>query len=596
MKGVFQFMDIKPYDKTIREVLLSGRQFSIPRFQREYSWENKHYKEFFEDMINCLVIESGNILTSSYFFGTMLFVGNYAEGTDQLIEVVDGQQRLTTITILFSALSDHFNELGENTLSKQIFKYIMTTDDNGKDVRILQSNTHYPYFAYYIQDREKMIKQKSSSEEELCIEEAYNYLYSQLSEKNIKSLLKLKHGKSSVDPLDYVQILKAIRDQVLSLTFVSISTKDKDQANMIFEILNAKGKRLADIDLIKNKVFEILKNAGPVDFADDYWNKIKKVLNNGGESVGFATFYRHYWCSKYKKSISTRMYDDFNKQFKAKSDIIVREFVKDMYKNSLNYMKIINPKREDYDNRKEYLWLVQTLNVINNYFNIVQVRIALLALYELKEKSIIDHGIFKKTILYLEGFHFAYNAITSGRSNRFETLYSTFAIELRKCKTKEEAKVIIQTKLIDQLEKIYPSYEEFSTNFVKLTYSTRQESSNNIKSRYIINKFNCMYLGRELFVDDESVEHILPEEREGLALNIGNLISLEISINREAGNVEYKDKIEIYKKTKYNWVTEFVNQHPDWEENKIDNRALEMAKEYYTKILNKTIPISENLE
>ena len=148
-------MNIKPYDKTIRDLLGSKRQFLIPRFQREYSWEKKNYQEFFEDMMGNLVVSSGKIAASQYFLGTMLFIGNFAEGTDQEIQVVDGQQRLTTITILFSALSDRFIGLGEATLSRQIFTYIMTEDDDGNEVRILKSKTNYPFFEYFIQDKEK---------------------------------------------------------------------------------------------------------------------------------------------------------------------------------------------------------------------------------------------------------------------------------------------------------------------------------------------------------------------------------------------------------------------------------------------------------
>lgn len=104
-------MNIKPYDKTIRDLLGSKRQFFIPRFQREYSWEKKNYQEFFEDMMGNLIINSGKISADQYFLGTMLFIGNFTEGTEQVIHVVDGQQRLTTITILFSALSDRFMTL-----------------------------------------------------------------------------------------------------------------------------------------------------------------------------------------------------------------------------------------------------------------------------------------------------------------------------------------------------------------------------------------------------------------------------------------------------------------------------------------------------
>ena len=150
-------MNFKPDEKNIRSLLKSGCQFVIPRFQREYSWDKKNYQEFFEDMINNLVVSSGVINDDQYFLGTMLFVGNFAEKPDKPIEVVDGQQRLTTITILFSVLSDRFRELGEDTLSKQLFNYITTTDDNGEKVRVLQSKSSYPYFVYYIQDREKQI-------------------------------------------------------------------------------------------------------------------------------------------------------------------------------------------------------------------------------------------------------------------------------------------------------------------------------------------------------------------------------------------------------------------------------------------------------
>ncbi len=114
-------MDIKPYDKTIRDLLGSKRQFIIPRFQRAYSWDKKNYQEFLDDMIGNLIINNRKISSSQYFLGTMLFIGNFTEGTEQEIQVVDGQQRLTTITIMFSALSDRFIELNENTLSRQIF-------------------------------------------------------------------------------------------------------------------------------------------------------------------------------------------------------------------------------------------------------------------------------------------------------------------------------------------------------------------------------------------------------------------------------------------------------------------------------------------
>ena len=248
-------MNIKPSDTTIKQLLLSNKQFVIPRFQREYSWDKKNYQEFFEDMVDNLSIDSGVINHNQYFLGTMLFIGDVAEVADQEIMVVDGQQRLTTITILFSALSDTFKSNNESGLSSQLFKYIMTQDDDGNDIRILKSKTHYPFFSFFIQDLEKQTTTEPTSEEEICIKETYDYYFANLTEQKLKNLLEKKHGSDTVAALSYTDILKAIRDQVLNSTIITISTRDKQQANKIFEILNAKGKRLAHIDLIKNKIF-----------------------------------------------------------------------------------------------------------------------------------------------------------------------------------------------------------------------------------------------------------------------------------------------------------------------------------------------------
>lgn len=496
-------MNFKPDEKNIRSLLKSSCQFIIPRFQREYSWDKKNYQEFFEDMINNLVVDEGNIKDDQYFLGTMLFVGNFTEKPDKPIEVIDGQQRLTTITILFSVLSDRFRELGEETLSKQLFNYIMTTDDDGNKVRVLQSKSSYPYFVYYIQDREKTINTSPNTEEENCIKETYEYFLQQTSENALKKLLKKRMGDDTVQSFSHIEILKALRDQVLGCTFISIAAADKDQANKIFAILNAKGKRLAYIDLIKNKIFEELKDGVDGTFAEESWDEIKKLLNSGAETVGMATFFRHYWISKYRRCNASVLYDSFNKTIAKKKDKY-KEFLQDLVNNAKNYVKIINPSREDYNNRKEYFWLVQSLSTMNKTFNVVQTRIALLALYDVKERKLISTAQFKKAIITMENFHFAFTAICSMRTNNLEAIYSRFAIDLRKCTNKQETSKVIEEKLITPLEKLYPKYNSFKAGFGELIYS-KKDLPINVKTKYAVYKLNCYFGGKEIFEDDGSI-------------------------------------------------------------------------------------------
>lgn len=580
-------MNIKPYDKTVRDLLGSKRQFVIPRFQREYSWDKKNYQEFLEDMLGNLIIKDGRISSSQYFLGTMLFIGNFAEGTEQEIQVVDGQQRLTTITILFSAMSDIFLTLGEQTLSRQLFAYIMTEDDDGNEVRILKSKTSYPFFSYFIQDKEKKMSPDATTEEEHCIKETYEYFRAQLTEAKLKSMLKRKHGSEIVEALSEIDVLKALRDQVLNSTFISISTTDREQANKIFEILNAKGKRLAYIDLIKNKIFEVLNKVEPADFAEETWKNIKETLSFGKESVGLATFYQHFWSSKYKKVSSNKLYEAFNSTIK-KSETEYTEFIKELLKNAKIYMQIVNPKREDYNNRKEYFGIVQSLSCINNYFNVVQVRIALLALFDTKQRGIVDFTMLRDTLSYLENFHFAYNAILANRTNRLEKIYSSFAIALRKSQTKAEAKCVIRDKLVAPLDELFPTFDSFSEKFVALSF-TKKDKASNVKTKYAINKLNSLYSNNEVFANDGTIEHIIPEKEQGNTLNIGNLILLEDNLNVEAGRENYANKCAVYAKSNYIWVKNFVAQHEQWDSSMIEQRAKEMAKVYYTEILKRRL-------
>ena len=377
------------------------------------------------------------------------------------------------------------------------------------------------------------------------------------------------------------------RDQILNSTFVSISTTDRDQANKIFEILNAKGKRLAHIDLIKNKIFERLNKVEPADFADESWKNLKSILSSGKESVGLATFYQHFWASKYKRVYSNKLYEAFNTTI-AKNEVAYVQFLQDLLDNAKIYMQIVNPKREDYDNRKEYFSIVQSLNCINNYFNVVQARIALLALFEAKQREVIDFSILKSTVINIENFHFAYNAVLSSRPNRLEKIYSSFAVTLRKATKKSDAKDIIQKKLIVPLDALFPKYEDFSKKFVELYYS-KSEKPSNVKTKYAINKLNGYFSGKEIFFDDGSIEHVVSEKEGEIALNIGNLILLEQELNAEAGHKNYIDKVQTYEKSSYIWIKKFIEDYPQWNESMIKERAEKLAKIYYQHILKRDI-------
>ena len=359
-------MDIKPKERQIREILGAKKQYEIPRFQRDYSWEKRNYREFLCDIVGNLIISGNKATSSPYFMGTMLFVGDSEDENQRVVQVVDGQQRLTTITILFSVLARIFNEKNEPKLGKRVFDYVMAEDDNGDEVRIIKTTSSYPYFSFFIQSLNQEHAKRPNTEEEQSIAQTYEYFLDQLSEIKLRKICK--EQKLTDSEVTYIDLLKAIRDQILDSTVVEIYTKDNKLANKLFEILNAKGKQLAHIDLIKNKIFEKLDSTEPADFAQETWKNIVSTLNEGRERTGFATFYRHFWASCYERKTASKLYESFNKAIKPEQ---YESFLSQLESESKVYKNITNPCREDYQNKKQHFWLVNSLKAFNEVFNVI---------------------------------------------------------------------------------------------------------------------------------------------------------------------------------------------------------------------------------
>ena len=122
-----------------------------------------------------------------------------------------------------------------------------------------------------------------------------------------------------------------------------MTVKSFDDAYAIFEVLNAKGKDLSPIDIIKNSLFSILNETEPVDFAEESWKKIKR------KTVGkcdIQTFYRHYWLSKYGYSTAKKLVKEFNDKIgKNQSEYTI--FLKELVEASEDYYKIVYPNKND---------------------------------------------------------------------------------------------------------------------------------------------------------------------------------------------------------------------------------------------------------
>lgn len=175
----------------VKGLLEVTRVYRIPRFQRDFSWDLQNYKEFFNDMLSQIKFNKSleKFETNQYFLGNMLFLG----GRDSLeVDVVDGQQRLTVITIVLAVIRNALDEeckkegLSENLKTKAqdiaetTHTYIIKKHD-GKIQRKIETLTSYPYFTQTIQDfRTRNENVVATTEEEELLKSAFDFLPNKL--------------------------------------------------------------------------------------------------------------------------------------------------------------------------------------------------------------------------------------------------------------------------------------------------------------------------------------------------------------------------------------------------------------------------------
>jgi uncharacterized protein with ParB-like and HNH nuclease domain len=215
-------------DKDVESILASA-YLKVPRFQRPYSWDKGNVAEFFNDTI----VEPSD----DYFIGSVVF---YRDRSDTF-GIVDGQQRLTTITLLLCALRNAFAGAGLENLARGIHSLIERADRSNQMQYVLQTETSYPYFHEFIQKYGAPDYASEVGEEEVRLEEAFRYITEQITTVT-DSINGDETLRKDVKRRRLETRLEEIRDRVLKLKLIVIELDNEDDAYLIFETLNTRGK------------------------------------------------------------------------------------------------------------------------------------------------------------------------------------------------------------------------------------------------------------------------------------------------------------------------------------------------------------------
>ena len=566
-------MEIKTKDLTIKNLLEQGF-YKIPRFQRPYSWDRENVDEFWND-----VVVSDD---SDYFIGSFVL---YRDKSDpDLYFIVDGQQRLTTITVLLAAVRDALHELGQTPLASGVQKLIEREDINSLLRFVLDSETPYPFLQEQIQKYGAKEKPGLLGVEERALIAAYVFLSTQVS-KAIEAVDTDTMLAEKKKPGKMKKKLLSIRDRILSLQLILVELSNDDDAYLIFETLNTRGKDLTVSDLIKNHLARLLKPTHKgVDIAKDKYNSILDLFDKSVSDINVNRFLHHFWLSRNVYTTEKKLFKEVKRTVNKSTAM---QFLDDLVDDSRLYRMILDPDWHKW--KKDEREIADAIRAMNS-FRVAQPLPMLLAIMRAYFGRKLTQKLTKKVLRAMENFHVQFTALTSQRTGGGTArMYAAPARLLLEADSKDHRSKVIN-EFISKLRDRVPSYEEFEVAFKEIWFTNESTKQRHVV-RYLLQRIDkYSRKGNLPDYDHMTIEHLAPQspssessELENKIGLMGNLLLVSGKLNNELSNKSFSKKKAIL-------IESDMPQDPilikatKWDDDAVDNRTKSMANMCYYEV------------
>lgn len=471
-------------ETTLNKLLNTSRQFIVPIFQRNYSWQKSQYEQLWFDILRASKFKE----KQNHFIGSIVYIDmGTPAGRPQQLLLIDGQQRLTTISILLCAIKDYVQKFNLETklinLAKIKNQFLYNSDEIDEDRYKLLLN---------VQDKETYIKLIDNTiftvnKPATNIIKCYEFFYGR-----IEDFIK-QHGQ--IDEI-YAGIFK------LSLVSISLD-KDSDNPQMIFESMNSTGKDLSQTDLLRNYLLMDLTPEKQTRLYKTYWKPMEELF---GEDI-------------YKNDLN-------------KFDYFIRDFL--TLKSDTGYICKINNVYENFkryylDNNCEKFTVLKDLFTYAKYYaciDLLQENDDELKLYWQEFKKLDSHVVYpfllklyddyNRQILIKEDFKKILQVVISYLWRRAiceiptNSLSKTFAILYQAVDKEDYVNSIIKAFVFKSSYKRFPSdYEVREKLQIKDIYHFRLR-------KYLLEALENYYHKEpiDLNTANYTIEHIMPQNIE----------------------------------------------------------------------------------
>lgn len=605
--------------KDIKGILDNKNQFVIPDFQRSFVWTEKEVETLFSDFKEDTDNYTDRLDTlPGYLLGNIVLISN--ENNPTRFDVIDGQQRLTTLTLIFCALNNLFKDIAEETrrnLGANADMWMGHTFSFKEYFRILDNNLQFvDYKILHTQDLEFKETYKSIIKQGALVSDEDN-----TSANNLEAVYEsiLQHLRSIYDnePQKLLYFLQYLTTKV---KLIETTAPSIERAFQLFEILNNRGQSLEPLDLLKNYLLKNLTSAPGItqnqikDFSDS-WSQFLKNLKDTGKSkvIETSTFIKHFIIGTKAINVKKKdLFEHFKDNELVANDIL--QLSSDINSISKVYASINkDPLSNDFLSNDDGMYTLFTL------FNTVQIHPLLMPFYNAPRVDKVR--LVDAAVRYVAAVIFSYtqtNAIEAELPEIIEKILheSDLARRLEVAVTELE----LRTKpYVDLIRALLPVKDFGSKNKKKAPKA------------FQILKFIELYLNQKDSIKTSKkieLEHIMPQAadnedysfdgedtRKEYLNHLGNLTLLDKSLNASVKNGNFADKLDHYKACEFvitralaeeidspvqnqqpliNFQnTYFTVDNPEqityWDKTQIDERGQKLV-EVLEKLLLKQIP------
>lgn len=541
----------------VGNIFKADSRYRVPPYQRNFSWTADEVEQLWSDLTGAM--EDGR---PDYFLGTIV-IGEEEDG--KVRTIIDGQQRLATLTMIFSAIRTVYASRGDERTQEVYQEYLGLKDRRTRltQSRLTLNEVNEPTFQRLVVenasdgDLDTAASDRRASESNRRLAEAALRIRNHVADK-----AKAAHSFDNY----LIALEDFIKDRVI---MIQVTVGDESDAYLVFETLNDRGLDLSTSDLLKNYIFG-RAGAGNLVVVRKQWSEMTLILGTQSETQ----FLRHYWLSHFGVIRERDLYREFKQKFSSAPKIL--ELMTNLRAAADNYAAMSSSDHPFYVG---YPTSVRSDIDTLQLFGLSQFRPLLQAAMERWDQDSIAKVIRLIVVLSMR-----YSIIGSFGTGNIERAYADAAVGVREGKLKSPAQVFMA------LRAIYPDKDRFLKDFADAEISKPR------LARYVLTSLaNAMQGGEELGVlEDEkkvNLEHIMPKTRGGEWLKsavdedeylrfvnrIGNLTLVERRINTAMGNTGFRKKRdEAYAKSALR-LTSHITKYEQWTTREIVDRQQELA-------------------